>query len=362
MTTIHDIAKRSGVSVGTVSNVINNRLSVKDQTRRRVRRAISALNYNPNRVAKSLASGRTQTLAFIVPDICNPFFPEMVRGAIDTANLHGYELFLANIDNDPRKEIQYIENFIARGVDGLIIVTSDCSSEQVDQITRLNTQVVIVDREIKDLHRDLVIVDNHACGYQAAQHLLAGGSEPIGMIMGPLQTSTAQQRLKGARAALAARKRFDPDLVVSGTYTFESGFKLMQALLQDPKRVGGVLCANDMIAIGAIKAIQNAGRKVPQDVSVIGIDDIMLSRLVDPPLTTVRQPTFELGAVATRMILERIEGRTTGVPRKVILPGELVVRHSTRQPLGPPGERQVVATDAVTAPETVPSADAVAPR
>ena len=329
MTTIRDIAKSSGVSVGTVSNVINNVPTVKEEVKRRVLKTINELNYSPSHAAKSLASGYTQTLAFIVPDICNPFFPEMVRGAVDTAKDFGYDIFLANIDNDPKKEIQYIANFIARGVDGLIIATSDCSSEQVQQIRKMNIYVVIVDREIEDLERDLVMVDNVRCAYIAVRHLINLGHERIGIILGPMQTMTARQRLKGAKMALMENGLFDETLVKSGGYSFENGFQIIQGYLLGGKSIEAVFCANDMIAIGAIKAIEEAGCRVPDDISVIGIDDIMISRLINPPLTTVRQPIFDLGAIATKMVIERIQGTVTGVPRKVILPGELIVRQST---------------------------------
>lgn len=329
MATIRDIAQRSGVSVGTVSNVINNVPTVKETIRRKVQQAIDELNYSPNPAARSLASGTSQTLAFILPDICNPFFPEMVRGAMETANSHHYEIFLANVDNDPRKEIRFIENFIRRGVDGLIIATSDCSSKQVDRIRETVAHVVIVDREIDGLDRDLVVVDNARCAYMAVNHLIDQGCRNIGLILGPMETMTAQKRFEGARAALSKQGLFKEALVKSGAYAFESGFRIMQELLQGPQPVDAVMCANDLLAIGSMKAAQEEGVQVPDDISIVGIDDIMISRLVSPALTTVRQPTFDLGAIAARMVIERIQGSTKGGPRKIILSGELIVRGST---------------------------------
>ena len=349
MPTIRDIAQRSGVSIGTVSNVLNNVPTVKEETRRKVQQAIAELKYSPNRAARSLASGTTQTLAFILPDICNPFFPEMVRGAMETANQHQYEIFLANIDNNPRKEIRFIENFIDRGVDGLIIATSDCSSKQVDRIRGTEAHVVIVDRDIEGLERDSVLLDNHRCGYMAAGHLVALGRRNIGLILGPMETMTARKRLEGAKAVLGEHGLFREALVRSGVYSYESGYQIMRELLAGPAPLDAVMCANDLLAIGSLKAAQETGLSVPDDLAIVGIDDILISRLVNPPLTTVRQPTFELGAIAAQMVIERIQGTVRGAARKVILAGELIVRGSTAGPGRTPWSGVGVRPGAVTA-------------
>jgi LacI family transcriptional regulator len=323
------VAKLAEVSVGTVSNVLNGISSVKKGVRQRVLSAIEELDYHPNRAARSLAGGRSHTFAFILPDICNPFFPEMVRGAMESANQASFDVFLANIDNDPQKEINYIDSFVKRGVDGLIIATSDLSSKQSKHISALSIPVVIVDRELPGLSRDLVMVDNYDCAYQAADHLLDLGHRHIGVILGPEQTMTTRTRLKGARDALQEAGLFDPGLVRYGSYSIDSGHEAMRAIMRKGGQLSAVFCANDLLAIGAIKAVQESGLKVPVDVSVIGIDDIMLSSLVNPALTTIRQPTFDLGAMAAKLLIQRIQDNDAGVHRKVILPGELIIRNST---------------------------------
>ncbi len=310
--------------------MINGISSVKKGVRQKVLSAIEELNYQPNRAARSLAGGRTNTLAFILPDICNPFFPEMVRGAMELANQASIDIFLANIDNDPQKEIKYIDSFVKRGVDGLIIATSDVSSKQGKHIGALNIPVVIVDRELQGLNRDLVIVDNYDCAFQAATHLIELGHQRVGIILGPEQTMTTRKRLQGVRDVLQERELFDASLVHHGSFSIDSGYGTMQAILNKGDPPSAVFCANDLLAIGAIKALQESGLNVPQDISVIGIDDIMLSSLVNPALTTIRQPTLDLGAMAAKLLIERIQGNYTGVHRKVILPGELIIRNSTR--------------------------------
>ena len=336
MPTIKDVARQAGVSIGTVSNVLNNVPTVSTTIRRRVLKAMRELDYRPNRVARSLVSGRTQTIAFIIPDICNPFFPEMVRGAAGRAGKSGYSLFLGNADNDVKMEIDYIRHFISQGVDGLVLVTSAHSGPDsivAEEIRNLDLPLSLVDREIEGVDRDLVIIDNVRCAETAVNHLLDSGRKRIGLITGPLETMTARQRLEGGRRALQTRGSFDEALVHSGAFTMESGFGIMTNLLKSgPRDVDAVFCANDMIAIGAMKAIEEEGRRVPEDIAVVGFDDLYLSSLIKPPLTAIRQPAHDLGTIAVSMTIERIEGIASGSSRKVILPGELMIRESTRKP------------------------------
>lgn len=327
--TAKDVAKRAGVSVGTVSNVLNDIPTVKKEIRQSVLKAIKELDYRPNRIAKSLASGRSQMIAFIIPDISNPFFPEMIRGATDKASELDYGVLLANTDNDYRKEIRYLQNFSSQGVDGLIISTSDCSSVQVDEIEAIDIPVVIVDRQLEGLNRDLIIVDNFQCAKAAVNHLINLGCQRIGMILGPAQTITAKERFEGGKKALQEKGLFNEELIRSGSYSFEGGFENMMKLLKECKQVDGLFCANDMIAIGAIKAIEKMGHQVPKDIAVVGFDDIQIASLLKPSLTTIRQPTYDVGAIAVRLVIERIQGIAPEIRQKIVLPGELVIREST---------------------------------
>ena len=339
--TIREVALRSGVSIGTVSNVLNNVPSVGKSIRRRVLRVIRDLNYEPNRVAKSLVSGHTQTLAFIIPDICNPFFPEMVQGASDKASAHDYNLFLGNIGKYPKRETEYIRDFVSQGVDGLIIATSDYSKygpEEQKQIRDLRIPIVMVDRNIPGLELDLVCFDNVRCAQIAVTHLVNSGYRKIGMILGPIQTMTARERLEGGSMILQERGLCRQELIKCGEFTLESGFQIMCSFLKNRNEVDAVFCANDMIAIGAIKAIEQKGYRVPEDVAVIGFDDLYLSSLIKPPLTAIHQPVYDLGATAVQMVIERIQGKAPQGSRKVILSGELVIRKSTLIPQANPNQ------------------------
>lgn len=331
MTTIKDVAKRAGVSIGTASNVLNNVSTVNKATRNRVLKVIQELEYRPNRIAKSLVSGYTQTLAFIIPDICNPFFPLLIRGATDKANTYKYSLFLANIAKGVR-EIDYIRHFVSQGVDGLIIATSeysDYSAEEVGQINSLGLPMVMVDRDLKGLERDLITLDNVRCAQILMEHLISLGFRRIGIIVGPLHTLTARERLEGGKRALEKEKLFDNLLVKVGAFDMQGGYQMMQAFLKERVNLDAVFCANDVMAIGAIKAIEEAGFYVPRNIAVAGFDDLPFSSLIKPPLTTIRQPTYEIGEIAVTLLMERIQGKIQGRARKIILPGELVVREST---------------------------------
>jgi LacI family transcriptional regulator len=330
--TIKDVAKRAGVSIGTVSNVFNNVSTVNRITRQRVLKVIRALKYKPNRAAKSLVSGRTQTLAFLIPDISNPFFPELIRGASHRVNVFNYSLFLGNIVKGSR-EIDYIHHFLSQGVDGLIIATaeySDYTAEEVDQLNSLEIPIVMVDRDLRGLERDLVVLDNVRCAEILMEHLLSQGLHRIGMIVGPLHTLTARERLEGGKRALQKEKLFNDEFIKIGSFTLEGGYQMMQAFIKNGVKLDGVFCANDVMAIGAIKAIEEAGLSVPRDIAVAGFDDLPFSRLIKPPLTTIRQPTYVMGTIAVDLVMERIQGKIAGgMARKIVLPGELVVREST---------------------------------
>jgi len=245
--------------------------------------------------------------------------------------MSGYDLFLGNIVKNSR-EIEYIRHFVSLGIDGLIIATSEYeeyTQEEIDQITSLSIPIVMVDRDLKGLERDLVILDNIQCAQTLMNHLINLGHKRIGMILGPLHTLTAYERLEGGKRALQEHGLFKNELVKVGDFSLESGFRTMQTFFTDGIEVDAIFCVNDVIAIGAIKAIEQAGYRVPENIAVAGFDDLFISSLIKPTLTTIRQPTYEIGSIAVNLIIERINGTATSLPRKVILPGELIVREST---------------------------------
>lgn len=331
MVTIKDIAKRARVSVGTVSNVLNSTATVREDTKNRVLQAIKELNYEPSRIARSLASRKTKTLGFIIPDIANPFFPEMARGAEDYAVRKGYHVYLCNSDNDPKKEIEYVRDLTGRWVDGIIIVTSDSTTEQISELRRISTPLVAADREIEDLETDTVIASNMKGAYEATRYLLELGHRNIAFICGPPITKTAQKRHEGYKKALDETGLYNPRLVSYGSYDMDTGIIMTKKLLKDELTLTAVFAGNDMIALGVIRAIEEEGLSVPEDISVIGFDDIYISALIKPRLTTVRQPIYEVGKEAATILIDRIEGKLPPDRIKKVLPCEFVIRDSVRK-------------------------------
>lgn len=330
--TIKDVARLAGVSVGTVSNVLNRPRRVSPQTRARVEWAIAELGFRPNKVARALISQRTNTVGMIVPDVANPFFAELLRGVEDTLGERDYAVVFGNSDNSASKERRYLRALRERRVDGMIAVTA--TDADADEIRSLGDELplVIVDRLIPGWEGDCVLGNNRLGMKLAVDHLASLGHRSIALINGDLRLSTARDRYTGFLEGLAEHG-LEPAAVSFGAFTFESGYGQMNALLRSLSIPSAVCAANDLLALGAIAASLDAGFRVPQQLSIIGYDDIIFARISSPSLTTVRQNARAMGSEAARLILERLEGNRRE-PRRVVLEPELVVRHSTAVPGG----------------------------
>ncbi len=330
--TIKDVARLAGVSVGTVSNVLNRPRRVSPQTRAKVEWAIAQLGFRPNKVARALISQRTNTVGMIVPDAANPFFAELLRGVEDVLGERDYAVIFGNSDNSASKERRYITALRERRVDGMIAVTAtDADAEEIRALGE-EIPMVIVDRQISGWEGDCVLSDNRLGMTLAVDHLVSLGHRRIALIDGDLRLFTARERYAGFLDGLA-RHGLEPAVVSFGSFTFDSGYSQMAALLRGDPLPTAVCAANDLLALGAIAAILDAGLRVPQQISIVGYDDIIFARVSSPGLTTVRQNARAMGAEAARLMLERLEGRRSG-PKRVILEPELVVRQSTASPGG----------------------------
>jgi LacI family transcriptional regulator len=328
VTNIYDISKAVGVSIATVSRVLNGSARVSEEVRTKVQRAVRDLDYHPNALARSLVHKSTQTLALVVPDISNPFFPEIARGVEDAANKAGYNVILCNSDNSPQKEVWYCTMVRKRRVDGTIFITTARTTQHIAGLAKAGVPVVLVDREPGGLPIDLVVTENREGGKLTASHLLSLGHKRIGIITGALQTATGADRLCGIREVLLEAGAFRLDYLVEGTYHYDSGYRGMQRLLELSERPTAVIAGNDMTAVGAIKALTDAGLRVPDDVSVVGYDDISLAAMMTPGLTTVAQPKYQMGASSVEVLMQRLVD-LGAPPRKVVLQPRLVVRGST---------------------------------
>jgi LacI family transcriptional regulator len=327
-----DVAQRAGVSQTTVSQVLNNKtvLAIPAETRQRIHDAVEALGYVPDGMARSLRTRKTSTIAGIIPDITNPFYPAFERGIQDVADQHGYDLLTYNTDGVAEKERKCLRLVQQGRVDGIIGVFFHTRADDIRPLLERNIAVVrleAVKQETGDLPLDSLFVDNIAAARTAVEYLIDRGHIRIGMITGHMGPRHA--RVLGYRQALADHHiALDEILIQGGDFTEPGGYQGMRALLVMSPRPSAVFAANDLIAMGALIAIREAGLRVPQDIAVVGFDDIPAARLVYPALTTITQFQEQLGQRAAQLLLERLNGTAPERGRCEELPYELIVRES----------------------------------
>jgi LacI family transcriptional regulator len=332
---MRDVAERAGVSVTSVSHVINKTRPVSYELRERVLAAMEELGYQPNRLARSLRSGKTQIIGTIVPDSADPFFAEVARGIEDTAFENGYSLILCNSDANLSKEAFYTDVLVEKRVDGIVFLAVGVSTERILDLQQRGMPVVVVDRELPGANVDLVVADNAGGGWSATCHLIDLGHRRIGYIAGPSDLTLSEYRHTGYCKALEETGIApDEDLVTRGAFDFESGYKAAHQLLAKSKRPTAIFACNDLMAIGAICAAVELGLQVPQDLSVVGYDDVPLASYSNPPLTTIAQPIYDLGVVAASLLLERLQDPSKPA-RRIVLDVELKIRRSTAVPSAP---------------------------
>lgn len=306
MATIYDVARRAGVSAATVSRVINGNATVDTGLAERVQHAMTELDYRPNAVARNLRRSQTSLWAVIISDIGNPFFTSLVRGVEDVAQRAGFSVVLCNSDEDQSKESRYVSAALAEKMAGVIISPSG-SAANVNRLLQARTPVVVIDRELPGISADTVLVDNEHGAEMATEHLIKANCRRIACITGPRKVSTASRRLRGYQRALKAHGLSqDSDLVRHADYREEGGYAAMASLLDSGARPDGIFAANNLMTIGAVECLVDRGIAIPGEVAVVGFDDIPWAHLVRPSLTTVAQPTYELGRTAAIMLSERI--------------------------------------------------------
>jgi LacI family transcriptional regulator len=329
MATIRDVASRAGVSVATAARALGEYGYVSAATRARVSRAAQALDYHPNAIARSMIKGRTQTLAVIVSDNANPFFAAVVRGIEDVVLGKGYAIMLCNADEDPDKEAIYLRTVRQKRVDGLVISPSGGSPARLRSMLANGTPIVQMDRRLPGLAADAVLIDNRAGVRAAIRHLIALGHRRIGIISGPRGLFTGRERLHAYRTALrGAGLAVDPDLILEGTFKEASGYELVGRFLTMRRRPTALFVANNLMTIGALLRLKEAGVKIPHEMAVVGFDDMDWAPILTPPLTAVAQPGYDLGAAAGRLLVERLHGQRTGRPKTLVFQPRLVVRES----------------------------------
>ncbi len=326
--TIADVARRAKVSPTTVSYVLSGNRPVGAQTRERVERVIEELDYRPSSLARSLRTSKSQTIALIIPNIGNPFYPALARAFQDVLRARDYHVFICNTDAQRSEELGFLEDLRQRRVDGIAMTPLGVHSEDLTEVLQDRLPFVSVGIDVPET--DTVLTDDAAAAHEATTHLLRRGHRRVATVAGPPGLLTGDPRLSGYTAALAdAGVRYDSRLVVRSDHTRAGGKEATLQLLRLPerRRPTAVFCANDLMAIGALDAAREVGLTVPTDLAVVGFDDIEAASLVTPALTTVRTPSFDIGQAAADLLLERLAG-STAAPRRIVVPTRLIERAS----------------------------------
>ncbi|MDQ0184117.1 MULTISPECIES: LacI family DNA-binding transcriptional regulator [Cytobacillus] len=320
--TIKEVAKYANVSVATVSRVINKKGYVQKETQTKVEEAIKALNYRPNNVARSLFKKQSKMIGYIVPDITNPFFPQLVRAVEDVTVAQGYTTFLCNSDDNLEKELMYLNKMAENYIDGVIIVSNHMNESH---LANLQIPVVALDRVF---HESIpsVTIDNYQEARRAVMHLVENGCEKIAHISGPENIINSQLRKKAYQDVMMALER--PVYISEGHYQMKTAQEATFRLLHEQKDIDAIFTGNDVMAVGALKACTKLGINVPKELQIIGFDGIEWTETVSPEITTIAQPIYEMGKKAATMLLNRINGKEEGQDH-IVFPTELKIRETT---------------------------------
>jgi LacI family transcriptional regulator len=326
--TMADVAREAGVSKMTVSRVVNKKGEISPTTREHVLEVIKRLGYRPSAIARGLATNRTGTIGLVVPDIANPFFSEIARGVEDKAYAADYNVFLCSTYEDPRRERAVLNSLEEKLVDGLLLCSSRLAQDDLASVMDDFAAVVLVNRTVKNDDASMVRVDSVLGGRMATEHLLAAGHRAIGFLTGPSTSFDGRFRVTGYHQALAeAGLAPRADWQQGCTSNVQGGLEAAHELLAGHPELTALLCYNDLVAVGALQACSQMGRRVPEDLAIIGFDDILMAALVTPALTTCRSAQYEIGFQAMRLLLDRIHGCRGGC-EEIVLPPELIIRAS----------------------------------
>lgn len=327
--TIKEVAERAGVSTATVSRVLSGQQAVRQELIDKVREAVRALDYQPNRAARNLRKRSAQIIGVVISDIQNPFFPGVMRGIEKVLEEAGYTLLLSNSDEDPRRELIHLNTLRAEGVAGIILAPARSDAEPLRQFIRSGMPVVAIDRGVTRASVDTVTVNNISGAASAVAHLVELGHTRIAMISGPDVVTTGAERRRGYLRGMELAGLPAPDEYIrDGQFRQEGGYHAMLDLLDLPEPPTGVLAANNLMSLGALQAIHQRGVRIPGEISLVGFDDMPWTSAINPPLTVVAQPTAEIGATAARLLIERIADPARPA-RHVILETRLIERAST---------------------------------
>ncbi|MDI3547556.1 MAG: LacI family transcriptional regulator, repressor for deo operon, udp, cdd, tsx, nupC, and nupG [Halanaerobiales bacterium] len=327
MAKMSDVAKKANVSIATVSRVFSSPETVAEETKKKVLKVVEELNYTPNVLARQLRKMETKTIVVVVPDITNTFFSRVLRGIETIARENGYRVLLGDTENDITLENEYLKTLYEKHADGLILLTARTDRITIEKLSE-NYPVVLACEYLEGSNLPTVSIDNISAARKATEHLIKLGHRRIAHITGPMNVILSRDRLKGYKQAMESYElEVDPILIQEGDFYYKTGYNLMLKLLFIENPPTAVFAANDEMAIGAIKAIQSQGLKVPEDIAIVGFDNIKMSAIFSPSLTTIGQPTYKIGEKAMNLLLDLIRGKKLS-KNQFVLDDKLIIRES----------------------------------
>ena len=322
-----NVAKLANVSIATVSRVFTGSDNVADKTRKKVMKAVKELNYHPNALARQLRMMETKTIIVVVPDITNTFFSQVLKGIEITARRNGYRVLLGDTGNDITIEHEYLKALYEKHADGLVLLTARMDRNTIESLMK-KYPVVLACEYLEDSNFPTVSIDNISAARKATEHLIKLGHKRVAHITGPMNVILSRDRLKGYKQAMKTYGlEIDPLLIAEGDFYYKTGYDLMLKLMSIDNLPTAVFAANDEMAIGAIKAIQSQGLKVPEDIAIVGFDNIKMSVFFSPSLTTIGQPMYKIGEKAMNLLLDLIRGKKLR-KNQFLLDDKLIVRES----------------------------------
>ena len=331
MANLSDVAAEAGVSPAAVSRYLNNRIELPQATKDRIDAAIAKLDYRPNLMARRLSTGKAEAISLVTPDIANPFFAELAAAVEREAHERGYAVYISSTSSGAGNEADAIRRMADGHVDGLIMMTNRVDDGTLASLLENRDNVVLLDEDIAGANLPRVFVENAEGAYRATRHLIENGHRDIALIGGPNRLMSVGERLEGfSRAMAEAGLPVPPGWVMLGDYTSAYGQAAASVLLDGPARPSAILACSDYIAVGVMKAVRARDLIIPRDLSLVGFDDMAFAELVDPPLTTVRQPLGHMGRLAVRHLLALLEGGEA--PAETRLPVQLISRQSVAHP------------------------------
>ena len=332
---IKDVAKKAGVSTATVSRVLNNYPGVREKTKIKVLKVVKELNYEINAIARSLRQKKTNSIGIIVGNVLSQFYSVIAKSVEDMANKFGYNTILCNGDENPEKELNYLKVLKSNRVDGIILTPTGKNSEYVQHLINSRTKMVLLDRLIEGVDCDAVLVDNTNGAYKAVKHLIDQGYKKIGIVNGYLDRTTGAERLRGYLQAIGeAGIAKDDSLIKIGNFKKESGKKLTKELLEQSNRPEAIFTTNIDMSMGALIAIKEMGLAIPDDIGIVCFDDSDWALILEPSITVIRQPVYQLGSTAAELLIKKIENDKKGSshkPKTITLNTELIIRNSTKK-------------------------------